>query len=47
MAWNIKGTIYMRLDKKEEAIRSFEKTLELDPQNSKAIEMLKELRGKS
>jgi CubicO group peptidase (beta-lactamase class C family) len=46
-AWNDKGTIFMRLDQQEEAIRCFEKTLELDPQNAKAKERLEELRGQS
>jgi CubicO group peptidase (beta-lactamase class C family) len=40
------GEGYMMNGEKELAIKSYEKSLELDPKNTNAVEMLKKLRGK-
>jgi len=45
ISWDSLGEIYMRLDRKDEAIAAFEKSLELNPENGNAIRRLEELRG--
>lgn len=44
-AWNNKGSAFLMLDKTEEAIQCFEKALELDSQNAKALKSLKEIKN--
>jgi len=39
------GEAYMKAGNKELAIKNYEKSLELDPDNKNAVEMLKKLRG--
>jgi glyoxylase-like metal-dependent hydrolase (beta-lactamase superfamily II) len=44
MAFDSLGEVYMRKDDKENAVRSFEKSLELDPENRNARRRLEELK---
>jgi CubicO group peptidase (beta-lactamase class C family) len=44
-AFDSLGEAYMENDDKELAIRAYQKSVELDPQNTNGIEMLKKLRG--
>ena len=41
------GEAYMLNGGKELAIKNYEKSLELDPKNTNAVDMLKKLRGKN
>ncbi len=44
--WDSLGEAYMKLDQKEKAIESYEKSLELMPRNQNAKDMLDQLRSK-
>ena len=44
--YNALGETYLEKSDKEQAIQSFKKSVELNPQNTNAIEMLKKLKGK-
>ncbi|HKR01100.1 MAG TPA: S41 family peptidase, partial [Pyrinomonadaceae bacterium] len=44
--WDSLGEAYMKKGEKELAIKNYEKSLELDPSNANAVEMLKRLREK-
>jgi tetratricopeptide (TPR) repeat protein len=46
MAYDSLGEVYMRKENKELAIKSFEKSLELDPTNRNASARLEELKKK-
>lgn len=43
--WDSLGEAYMNKGEKELAIKNYEKSLELDPSNTNAVQMLKKLRG--
>ncbi|HWT03296.1 MAG TPA: tetratricopeptide repeat protein [Pyrinomonadaceae bacterium] len=43
--WDSLGEAYMNKGNKELAIKNYEKSLELDPSNANAVQMLKKLRG--
>jgi tetratricopeptide (TPR) repeat protein len=43
--WDSLGEAYMNKGEKELAIKNYEKSLELDPSNANAVQMLKKLRG--
>jgi tetratricopeptide (TPR) repeat protein len=43
--WDSLGEAYMNKGNKELAIKNYEKSLELDPSNTNAVQMLKKLRG--
>jgi tetratricopeptide (TPR) repeat protein len=43
--WDSLGEAYMNKGQKEPAIKNYEKSLELDPSNANAVQMLKKLRG--
>jgi len=43
--WDSLGEAYMNKGQKELAIKNYEKSLELDPSNTNAVQMLKKLRG--
>jgi CubicO group peptidase (beta-lactamase class C family) len=45
MAWTMKGTALKKLGRTAEAIDCFKKTLELDPENTKATDGLEELKN--
>ena len=45
MAWRRKGTAFQKLGKSEEAIRCYEKIIELDPNDAKTKKDLDKLRG--
>ncbi len=45
ISWDSLGEVYVRLDRKADAIAAFEKSLELNPENGNAIRRLEELKG--
>jgi tetratricopeptide (TPR) repeat protein len=45
MAWGMKDRLFQKLGATEDAIKSYERVLELDPNNSKAKENLLELQN--
>jgi tetratricopeptide (TPR) repeat protein len=43
--WDSLGEAYMKVGQKDLAIRNYEKSLQLNPKNENAVDMLKKLRG--